>query len=293
MKFLHWLTNIDRKIIYGLVFLAVIAPFLLKKAPKVDITPEVENVYTFMEQLPPGSRIVISADYGPSSMPEIQPMLYAICRHAFMKGHKVYLMTHWNYQGLIAGQEGLASAVKDFNKEIRAGKHPERKDTLKYGTDYVVWGFRPGMMAVMLNLNDDIRMVYMYDLRGNPMDSLPAMQGFKNLRDLGTVEDPKGIVIGLEAGSTGDMWVIYGQATGRYPMALGSTAVVTPVYYTYLEAGQLVGLLGGLKGAAEYEQLVGFNGQASLGMMSQSMVHILIVILIFLGNLGFFLMRRK
>jgi hypothetical protein len=293
MRFLYLLTTIDRRIIYGLVFLATTLPFLFKKAPEVQITPEVEKVYHFIDKLPPGSRIVLSADYGPSSMPEIQPMLYGICKHAFSKGHKVYLLTHWNYQGLIAGQDGIMSAVQDFNREIREGKHPERTDTLIEGTDYVSWGFRPGGIAVMLLLNSDIRMAFSRDVRGQLLDSLPAMQGFRNLRDLGTVENPRGILIGLEAGFTGDVWVIYGQAQGRYPMALGSTAVVTPSYYTYLEAGQIIGILGGLKGAAEYEQLAGFRGQASIGMLSQSIVHILVVVLIFLGNLGFFLARRK
>ena len=292
-ELLFRLTRIDRRIIYGLVFLTVALPFLLKRAPKVEITKEVRNVYEFIDNLPPGSRIVISADYGPSSMPEIQPMLKAICLHAFEKGHRVYLMTHWTYQGLVAGQEGLRDAVQQFNKEIREGKHPERKDTLKYGVDYVVWGYRPGGVAVIVNLGQDISSVFLRDLRGNPINSLPAMQGFKSLKDLGTMDHPRGILIGLEAGFTGETWLIYGQASDKYPAAMGATGVVAPVYYQYLQAGYLVGFLGGLKGAAEYEQLLGRPDAASLGMMSQSMTHILIVLLIFLGNLGFFLTRRR
>ncbi|MGB9590548.1 MAG: hypothetical protein ACPL68_06640, partial [Candidatus Hydrothermia bacterium] len=65
MKFLYLLTTIDRRIIYGLVFLATTMPFLFKKSPSVQITPEVEKIYRFIDKLPPGSRIVLSADYGP------------------------------------------------------------------------------------------------------------------------------------------------------------------------------------------------------------------------------------
>jgi hypothetical protein len=79
----------------------------------------------------------------------------------------------------------------------------------------------------------------------------------------------------------------------------GLTAVMAPKYYPFLQTGQLSGLLSGMKGAAEYENLIyqkGYArslGKAETGMNSQSMIHLLIIVLIVLGNIGYFFSRRK
>ena len=70
-------------------------------------------------------------------------------------------------------------------------------------------------------------------------------------------------------------------------------AVGAPKYYSFVQAGQFVGLLGGMKGAAEYEILIGEPANAVLGMGAQSLVHLLIIAMVILGNVGFFASRRN
>ena len=48
-----------------------------------------------------------------------------------------------------------------------------------------------------------------------------------------------------------------------------------------------------MKGAAEYEQLIGKPGTASVGMDAQSLTHLLIVIFVIVGNIQYFLSKRK
>jgi hypothetical protein len=60
-----------------------------------------------------------------------------------------------------------------------------------------------------------------------------------------------------------------------------------------MNSGQLVGLLGGLKGAAEYETLVNRRGRGLTGMDSQSIVHVLLVLFIILGNVILIHQKRK
>ena len=76
-------------------------------------------------------------------------------------------------------------------------------------------------------------------------------------------------------------------------MVCGATAVMAPKFYAFVSAGQFKGLLGGMKGAAEYELLLDESASAVTGMGAQSMVHLLIIALVILGNLGFFLGRRR
>ena len=63
--------------------------------------------------------------------------------------------------------------------------------------------------------------------------------------------------------------------------------------YPFLQAEQVTGIVGGLKGAAEYEKLMGYTGKARLGMVAQSSIHVMIIGLILLGNIAFILSKRK
>ncbi|HYW69082.1 MAG TPA: hypothetical protein VE960_05700, partial [bacterium] len=101
-------------------------------------------------------------------------------------------------------------------------------------------------------------------------------------------------VMEVSAGTPGAReWVQ--QVQGRYGITLGAgtTAVGAPNFYPYVQSGQLTGLLGGLKGAAEYETLIGHPGDATKGMDAQSIVHALVVVFILLGNVVYLVSRRR
>jgi len=69
--------------------------------------------------------------------------------------------------------------------------------------------------------------------------------------------------------------------------------------YPYLQSGQLSGLLAGMKGGAEYEVLIQKAGYskaympAVAAMDSQSLAHVVILVLVIVGNLAFFVTRRR
>jgi hypothetical protein len=63
--------------------------------------------------------------------------------------------------------------------------------------------------------------------------------------------------------------------------------------YPYLKTGQLTGLIGGLRGAAEYEKLVEKPGKGILGMKAQSIAHIAIILLVLIGNASYLISRRR
>jgi hypothetical protein len=63
--------------------------------------------------------------------------------------------------------------------------------------------------------------------------------------------------------------------------------------YPYIQSGQLVGLLAGMKGAAEYEQMVRRPGLGISGMVAQSSVHVMVVIFIIFANIVYFLEKRR
>jgi len=87
---------------------------------------------------------------------------------------------------------------------------------------------------------------------------------------------------------------------GNVPVGCGVAAVVAPQMYPYYPK-QLLGLLGGIKGAAEYEsELVHHYPQFAdtdtpgLRMMGpQTLAHMVIIVFILIGNFSFFINRRK
>jgi len=61
-----------------------------------------------------------------------------------------------------------------------------------------------------------------------------------------------------------------------------------------VDSGQLAALIDGYRGAAEYEKLIGFDdrGRGHRQANAQSWGHILIFVLLVLGNVGYFMSRR-
>ncbi|MEO0147628.1 MAG: hypothetical protein ABIL35_02645, partial [candidate division WOR-3 bacterium] len=131
----------------------------------------------------------------------------------------------------------------------------------------------------------DFKSVYNSDVKGTPLDSIDFLQDVKTVKDFDLVVD-------FAAGATGDNWVQITGARFGIPIIIGSTAVIAPSFYTYWQAGQIKGLIGGLRGAADYERLVNMRGLATIGMLSQTFGHWAILFFIFVGNVLYFFGRR-
>ncbi len=266
------LANINRQVIYLMVFLVVALPMILGIKAKVTITEPVEKAYKFIDSLPPGSFILIGIDYGPSTFPEMNPMLYAILRHAFKKDLKVGILALQNAVNIPIGSQVLRAVAKEYGK--------------KYGVDFVNLGYKPGWDAVIVSIGREIRDVFPEDAFGTPLDSLPVTRNIHSYDDIA-------LVIDLASGGTWASWIQFAQARFGVPVIIGVTAVMGPESYPYLQSGQIKGLLAGLKGAAEYETLINHPYLGVRGMPAQSGVHLLIILLILIGNLGYILQKRS
>ncbi|MGQ9729779.1 MAG: hypothetical protein ACUVX8_00770 [Candidatus Zipacnadales bacterium] len=268
------LLRLDRRIIFVLIAVAVTVPLATKVRLDPGSNPRSKAVYDHIESLPKGSVVVICFDYGPSSMPELQPMAIALIRHALQRGLRVIGMT------LAADAPILVDSALN-----RVGRELGKRD----GVDYVNLGFNPGGTAVVLQMGSDIGSVFRTDFKGRRFGDLEVTRGVRTYRDIGLLVD-------LASSNTPDLWVIY--AYERYKdqgvkIAAGVTAVMAQDYYPYLQSGQLIGLLNGMKGAAEYEKLVDAPGDGMGGMVAQSYSQFLIVTLVIFGNIVYFISRRR
>ncbi|MEA2103350.1 MAG: hypothetical protein U9P79_01740 [Candidatus Cloacimonadota bacterium] len=274
MKLFEKLLAIDRRIIFILIFLSVAIPLLFVIGFKIEVTPEVENVYELVDSAPKGSHVLISFDYGPSTKPEIQPMAEALIRHCFRNDYKVICTALWP-MGVQMCMEAIDEVSPDFPNK-------------KYGIDFVNLGYKAGGLVTINLMGRDFCSAFPTDAANTPIDELQIMDGIKNFKRLK-------FIIGLSAGAPGlKEWVQVGHDAYGIPLAGGSTAVQVPSLSPYVNAQkQLTGLLGGLKGAAEYEVLINHPGSATKGMDAQSIAHLVIIIFIIIGNIGYFVSKKN
>jgi hypothetical protein len=271
MSWAEKVLQIDRRWIFLAIGIAVTIPFFLPLGLPVIVTPPVQTLYDAVEGLEPGSSpLLLSIDYAPATLPELEPMSMAIMRHCFNNDVSVVVMT-LNPAGYGLAERALIAAAEEFDRT--------------YGEDYVFLGFQPGISAVILGMGINIRNVFPADAYGTPLDDLPLMQGVRNYDDIP-------LVITLAGWSAAEAWIYFAYQPYRQRVGAGVTAVMATDFYPYLNAGQLEGLLGGMRGAAEYEVLIDTPDQGSRGMDSQSVIHLIIIVLIAVGNAAYFISRR-
>ena len=270
MKVFEVLSSIDRRYIFILIALTVIIPLLRPIGMPIFVTDEVKSVFDYIEEIPPGSAILVAMDYDPAALAELYPMTLAILRHAYSRDIRVIGMTLWP-SGRVLGNIAMREAADGIAKA---------------GEDYVYLGFITGGATVLMRMGEDISAVYPKDYSGTPLAEIPAMKGIKNYKDIALVVD-------LAAGATPESWIVYAGTKYNQTIAVGCTAVSAAGYYPFLNSKQIIGLIGGMKGAAEYEKLIDRSGTATAGMDSQSIAHIVIILLVVIANISYFATRRR
>lgn len=265
------LLRLDRRIIFALISLAVGVPLAGGWQFDQGSNPRTTAVYNFIDELPKGSVVMIVFDYGPASMPELQPMAIAIARHVLSRDLRLICFTMYPDAPLLI-EDVLATASKGLNKQD--------------GVDYVNLGFRPGFVNVILGMGTNIGGVWKTDFKKRRFGDLPVTKGLRNYDDVGLIVD-------LASSDTPGAWVLYAHERYKANVAAGVTAVMAQDYYPYLQTRQLVGLLNGMKGAAEYEKLVNAPGVATKAMGPQSCAHFLIILLVIFGNILYAVSRHQ
>ena len=278
------LGHLDRRIIFVLMTIAVCAPLVAKLKFKEVPSPIVQHVFDKIESLPPGSKVLIPCDYDPGSQPELQPMTLAFIRHLAERKAKMYFMALWPL-----GPNMIDEAVKTVLT-------PEEFPGLVYGVDYVNLGFKPGNEGAIEVVRTDLKKLYSTDARGTNINEIPMTKEIRNLKSFD-------LIVSLSSGYPGAKeWVQYGGDPAQVPIVAGLTAVQTPLNFPYYPR-QILGILGGIKGAAEYEAALQshyekyrdpkYTWDAQSRMGPQTFAHLTIIALILIGNVTFFLERRR
>jgi len=280
-----FLKNLDRRWIFLLMLLAVAIPILLQSQFPEKPTGLARAVFDEIEKLEEEDRVLLAFDFDPASVGELGPMATAFSYHCARKKLKMYYMALWP-----VGPQMIDDAIENVIEK----DFPE----MVYGEDHVNLGFKSGGEGVIKVVLTDIRQLFTTDALGTPIDEIPMMREIESIRQMN-------LIANVSAGYPGiKEWVLY--AITPYPddlrIVAGCTGVGAPLLYPYIP-DPLPGLLGAIKGAAEYEELVmskygspdlpGIYSEARRRMGPQLIAHVLMIALIVVGNIIYFMERKQ
>jgi hypothetical protein len=258
------MSKLDSRLIYLAVFVSVLLPLFTPLGLPISVSDQTKDTYDLIGELPEASQVILSPSFSPSSEAEILPQLGAVLEHLMSRKARI-TWVNLNVEGIMYAERSMAS-LKD-------------KYGYVYGVDYVVLPYLPGMQTAIASIASDFTRTFPRDAYGAALASMEALSSVKTISDFDLVVD-------FNTGDTSIYYLQQLQGSG-VKIVSGASGVTVPYLLPYISSGQLSGLLGGLRGAAEYEMLSDRKGTAVAGMDAQSLSHGVILSFIIAGNVGF------
>lgn len=303
-RFLHSLLNIDRRWIYLVLAIVLIWALIIGKAVNPIVLPPTQQLYDAVEAAPAGPGqahlILLGMTFSAGTMGENANQARAIIRHLMLRHKKFAIISIAEPQGAEYSRRMVTDIAKQYNYE--------------YGKDWISFGYKINSLAFYKAFTKDIYSIVPTDgVEAKPLRSFPIMQGINSANDIA-------LEIEITASASVYNWIQLVQPATKPRMKIGyaCTGIMATEAYPFLDSGQMVGLLPGLKGAADYEKLVDdletreyragrithlFNPDAPASlklppparrlMFTQGAAHLVIILFIILGNVGLLITKRR
>lgn len=273
-RFVDILKKLDRRWIFLMIFLSCIIPFWVPTLfdQEFSTSKETQRVYDIIDGLNENDAVFIDWAFDPTLQAELLPMVEQTIKQCFDKKLRVFI--YYPYITGIGLGENLLVQIKKEEKY----KH------IQSGVDYIHLGYLPIAIDMMIfSMYSDFKSTFGKEGK--------IFKGIKTFNDISYMIS--------YAGSAHPEYYILLQRRFGFKMGAGVTAVIGPDFVPYLQTGQLDGMLFGLKGAAEYENLRVAHGaekiknqKANAGMASLTLSHLVMFLFIGLGNFTYFYDRK-
>lgn len=267
---LERLQNIDRRVIYTVLLIVLIAPMLKPIGIPLTVNPTTHQVYDLIESLDPKTDIVMMGmDYSVAGAADVHPQAVAVAKHLANRGIKSVMVA------FVPDGPMLAEKILGI-----------LGDRVTYGENIVNLGYLAGGESAVKKFIEQPATTFTKDHRGTPLSSLPIMNSIKDINDITLIMD-------FQTGSPGYQDFLRQLPAGGPLYAAGIVTVSVPNVMPYLNSGQFAGLLPGLRGGAEYEVLLAEPGEGAARMDAQSLGHLVIIAFIIVGNVAYFGSKRR
>lgn len=251
------------------ILVMMILPGLIKvSVPSLANLPSAWAAFQAIEKVQVERPVLLAVDYQPGVSGEMDAVTGAVLKHLIGKKAKLILVTT---QPLGAMQ--AERLIRQFSRETGVQYLP--------GQDYINLGYIPGGQAGLLGFISDPRRTMPFSIAGDFVWQLPFFQVIQDITDLSL------IVVATENTDTARFWI---EQLTAYPMnsplLMAASAQAEPVIAPYYLASppQVQGILSGLAGAAAYESVTLYPGDAMKNFSPFSVSGLLAVVIILIGS---------
>ncbi len=275
---MHWskLGDLDVRWIH-IIFLVVITwPLLNPIGLPMVVSPEVRDYAEALDALPPGSVVWIGADYHAAAAAEVNAHVVSTFKRALEKDLNIMIMT-LDAEAPAILEKLLPPIAESMGKT--------------YGVDYVNLGYNPAAAVALRAMSRDIKSASgNVDHYGNSLDDLPLMKKVPKL-----TKEHVDVIVSIDIGGHlgSKAYMEYVTEPLGIPLLVACSAGMTMQNMPYYRSRQMIGLLPGLAGSAQYEIWLQDPGMATAKMDAQSLGIVAFIIFLFLGNLGYLAGRSQ
>lgn len=266
------LMDVPREVIMGLVFVAILIPALNPLGLPLMTGKMSEDWYDTIDTMPAGSIVLFDIGYGSGGYPSLGPGNIAAFHQMFENDLRIVIMA-------TALEGGMMYPL------IMAGVKPETNYGAVYGEDYVFLGYIAGGQTAMAGVLGDLHALASNDYQGTSLSSLPLAA------EVSSADDFDIVAYMTTAGGTAEGWVYQAYSQYQRPVLGGCLSMMTTSIKPYYDSGQMLGLMDGIKGAADLEFLTGHAGDAIVSSDILSFTQTLVLIFIVIGNVAFWMQR--
>jgi hypothetical protein len=272
------------------MILAVGLPIVFGISQKPSRLVSAERMYDVVEkvQVQPGEVAMIWLDFGPNTIAENEPQAQVLIEHLFRRRIPVVLLSQYQQ-----AERFLTKIPNEVAKRLEAEMPGQQ---WRYGEAWVNAGFRPGgaiFIQSMVNAADVSKFLGR-DVNGMPISHYPAFSAIGGVERVKLVGEITGLV-----GVFDNIIQFFQKNEYRPTIVHGCTSITIPEAYIFLDSGQLKGLLEGIAGAAWYSVVLkehfpnSENKELLVTNTALSAAHIVLILLIVLGNIVPLFQRRR
>jgi len=203
----------------------------------------VQQLYDAVENAPAGPGqgkiILVGLDFEAGSLGENGNQARALLRHLMMS-RKRFAIFSITPQGAANGQMMASDIAAQYG--------------YRYGIDWIDFGYQLPVLAFYKTLIYNIPQAIGADGRDGKKlsaENFPIMAGIVSMKEVA-------MHVEITTYATLDDWISIVQPATKPRLRIGyaCTGINVTGAYPYLDSGQIVGIMPGLKGAADYEKLV-------------------------------------
>ena len=262
---------IDYRIFYLLLVIVIAYPLMYPLGLPIPISPVVKGFYETIEELPPGSVVILDYGINAAMWPENGISMTAVLKHILKEDLKLVIISLWQVEGPMMWESRLKPNVQKF------------LDIKTYGEDWVDLGYVAGFEAAISGIARDLHETVPKDIHGTPLSEIPMMENLRTANDFG-------VAIGL---NTMTVWIRQWLVPYGAPVIGIIEGMSAPGFMPYYETGQLGGFVYGTTGGAQYEIIISEPGDGVKRSDAISLGHMLVVVAIIVGNIEYFVRRTK